>query len=275
MKKILAIILAISMLSALMAIGSSAAFGRTYTAPKGTITIDGIAEAIWDSAEWTEVDKPYDGADKADYPEVVKIKLLWDENYLYFYADVTDADINYDNDIVEIYIDEDASFGDSYDSNDSQTRFRSDGTVIADSGTNCKNDAQAVGVATATGFVIEGSLAWTGEVSIAEGSTMGLEFMYSVADATSDFVQAFRWNADTANGDAAPWQASSAWGTLTLSAAPVAETEAPVTEAPTTDASVEDTTAVETPAAQTADLMTVAAVVAVISLGAVAIANKH
>lgn len=90
----------------------------------------------------------------------------------------------------------------------------------------------------------------------------------------------FCWSSEDAYGTYAVWQLASGvsggkaaenHALVTLVAAPVVETEAPETEAP-----AEDTAApVETPAAQTADLVAVAAVVAVLSLGVAVVAKKH
>lgn len=61
MKKIIAAGLIAASLAAMTTVGVSATFGREYTAPKGTPTIDGKVDDIWKNAEWTNVDKPYDG----------------------------------------------------------------------------------------------------------------------------------------------------------------------------------------------------------------------
>ena len=221
MKKTLSAILGALMVLTVVAapMASYADFGRSYNAPKATPTIDGTAEAIWDSAEWTQVDKPYDGSDAADYPgAALRVKILWDEKNCYFLAEVTDSDVNYDNDIVEIYFDENNGKEGAYEDDDSQTRFYKDGAVVAGSGTNCKEDSLAVGVDTATGWIIEGSLPWT--LSHKEGDTIGFEMMYNIGDSEADFAQAFRWNVDTGNGDPAPYADNSSFGVLTLDHAP-------------------------------------------------------
>ena len=98
---------------------------------------------------------------------------------------------------------------------------------------------------------------------------MGLEFMYNEGDSTNDFTEAYRWNVDTANGDGAPYADTSAFGTLTLGAAPVVETEAPVVE------TVAETTATETVAApKTFDAGIIAAVLAVVSGAGYMISKK-
>lgn len=233
MKKFGSLALA-ALLVAALSIPTSAAFDRSYTAPKGTPVIDGTADPIWDSAEWTNVDKPFDGTTDTD--STLKIKLLWDEEHLYFLAEVFDKDINADNDIVEIYWDQNNDKDTSYGDDDMQTRIRvADGKVVQDSGPNCQNDAKCVSVSLdGNKYLLEGALTWTQDVK--EGMNMGIEFMYNEGDSSSDFVEAYRWNVDTANGDGAPWGDTSSFGTLTLGSAPVVDmggadqgTEAPKT----------------------------------------------
>ena len=103
MKKLASLALA-AVLTAALSIPATASFDRSYTAPKGTPVIDGTVDQIWDNAEWTNVDKPFDGT--ADTDSTLKVKLMWDEEHLYFLAEVFDKDINADNDIVEIYWDQ-------------------------------------------------------------------------------------------------------------------------------------------------------------------------
>ena len=235
MKKIASVVLA-ALLVAALSVSTSATFDRTYTAPKGTPVIDGKVDDIWESAEWTNVDKPFDGSTDTD--STLKIKLLWDEEHLYFMAEVYDADINADNDIVEIYWDMNNDKDTSYSDDDMQSRFRvADGKVVQDSGTNCQNDAKCVSVSLGGNkYLLEGALTWTQGVK--EGMNMGLEFMYNEGDSSSDFVEAYRWNVDTANGDGAPYADTSAFGTLTLGAAPVVTTDEDAPSASTADAGI-------------------------------------
>ena len=257
MKKLASLLLSALMIVSLAA-SASATFDRTYTAPQGTPVVDGEADAIWENAEWTNVDKPFDGSTDTD--STLRIKLLWDAEKLYFLAEVYDKDINVENDIVEIYWDLNNDKDTTYGEDDMQTRFKvATGEVVQDSGVNCQNDAECVSVSLGGDkYLLEGALTWTQDVK--EGQNIGLEFMYNEGDSTSDFTEAYRWNVDTANGDGAPFSDTSAFGTLTLGAAPVVETEAPVVE------TVVETTATETVAApKTFDAGIIAAVAAVVS----------
>jgi hypothetical protein len=85
------------------------------------IKIDGMAEQIWDNAIWYPM--PYLMADSRPKPEDFsgRYKLLWDNQYLYLQAEITD-DILFDktadpkvkyweDDCLEVFIDSDASGG--------------------------------------------------------------------------------------------------------------------------------------------------------------------
>lgn len=266
MKKLLSILLS-TLVVVSLALSASASFDRSYTAPKGTPVLDGEVDAIWENAEWTSVDKPYDGTTDTD--STLKIKLLWDDENLYFLAEVYDKDINVENDIVEIYWDITNDKDTTYGDDDMQTRFKvANGEVVQDSGTNCQNDAECVSVSLGGDkYLLEGALAWTQAVT--EGAVLGLEFMYNEGDSTSDFTEAYRWNVDTANGDGAPYADTSSFGTLTLGAAPVVETEAPVVETIAADTAADTTTA-----PKTFDAAVIAVVLAAVSGAGYMISKK-
>lgn len=262
MKKALTMLLAAA-LTAGLALTASATFDRTYTAPMGTPTIDGEAEDLWDNAEWTDVDKPYDGT--ADSDSTLRVKLMWDEDNLYFLAEVYDTDINATEDVVEIYLDEGGEFASGYDANDSQNRFLvSDGKQPANPGTQAKDASMVNAVVTDLGdnkYLMEGSIAW-GDADTTEGSVIGLEFMYNDGTADNPFVEAYRWNVDTANGDAAPYTSTEAFGKLTLGAAPAVE------------APEETTTDGTTTAPATFDLGATAALLAALSAAGIVVFKK-
>lgn len=211
------------LLSLIMLLGltmqTNAAFDRSYTAPKGTPVIDGEIDDVWNTAEWTAVDKPFDGT--ADTDSVLNMKLLWDESYLYFLAYVYDTEYNRKNDIVEVYIDQnnDKQAG-SYGADDTHTRFYVAGGVVqgeADvAGQNSQQDAPSATLSMGDNiYIVEGALKWpAGTPSI--GDQMGLEFMYNDGGLYQAWVDAYRWNVDTANGDEPPYLGTSDFGTLIL-----------------------------------------------------------
>lgn len=218
MKKVL-----ISSLAILMFLGATmnakATFNRSYTAPKGTPVIDGIADSVWETAEWTAVDKPWDG--KTGTTATLHMKVLWDNNHLYFLAKVYDPRVKDTHDIVEIYLDQNNDKSMVYGSDDTHTRFYVSGGVVTmpieERGKNAQLNAQSASrVIGEYQHIIEGALSWpSGTPKV--GDRMGLEFMYQDGFPCQEFfVEAFRWNADTANGEQPPYEGTSAFGTLIL-----------------------------------------------------------
>ncbi len=257
-KKILVAMLIISCFVSVMIVPAHAAFGREYYAPKGTPEVDGVMEELWDKAEWTNVDKPFDGKDPADVPASLRVKLLWDEAGLYVYAEVVDSKIHTEEDLVEIYIDEDNSKRSMrFDNNDSQTRINYQGKFKEGgaSGTNSKYmvpTSKAAGERTEVGYNVEAFLPWTNKFEAEANKILGLEFMLNIADPdvteNAGFTDALRWNVDSPGGDEQPSKSPKHWGILVLAdeegnwetTEKPAETEPPVTEAPATEAPTTD-----------------------------------
>ena len=192
-------------------------FGYVYTAPKGTPVLDGEIDDVWNSSEWTTVDNPWDGIRDTD--SVLRIKLLWDEDYLYFLAVVHDTQYNKKGDIVEVYIDQYNNKSGAYEEDDFQNRFRVSGGCVVDEASEREHqqiDAPSVPMNLGDNkYLLEGACYWPMGAP-AVGDEMGLEFMYSDGTKYFSFIDAFRWNADTANGDDEPWASTKDWGTLIL-----------------------------------------------------------
>lgn len=87
------------------------------------IEIDGLAkEASWSSALWYPIDQNWVGPNYSPDDFSGRFKMTWDDNYLYVLAEIIDdtlIDIHedpkefyWDDDCLEIFVDEDASGGD-------------------------------------------------------------------------------------------------------------------------------------------------------------------
>lgn len=102
---------------------SSSKSDADYLAHKTSapITLDGIAsEDAWEHAQWHQLDQRWLGKPYNEQDFSGKFKLTWDENYLYLLAEITDDTLfhhyegteqYWNNDILEIFVDEDASGG--------------------------------------------------------------------------------------------------------------------------------------------------------------------
>ncbi len=85
------------------------------------IQIDGIAESAWQPANWQPMPYLMAGSlpDKEDFSG--RYRLLWDQNYLYLQAEITDdqlfdksadpTELYWDDDALEIFVDSDGSGG--------------------------------------------------------------------------------------------------------------------------------------------------------------------
>ncbi len=112
-----------------VACSTSLAEPETVYFSDARITIDGMAsEPGWSDAEWRNIDKHILGEQPERQDFSGRYKLLWDERHLYLLAEITDdvlfdqhADplLRYwDDDCLEIFIDEDGSGGNhQYDYN--------------------------------------------------------------------------------------------------------------------------------------------------------------
>ena len=96
---------------------------QPFTVAYGTPTIDGTAsDEVWQQAEWLPLDQLWIGAAPTPADYTGKYKLAWDENNLYLLAEIMDDTLIdfhsdglekfWDDDCLEIFVDEDASGGD-------------------------------------------------------------------------------------------------------------------------------------------------------------------
>lgn len=96
-----------------------------YAAPRAMVTplVDGIAdEAVWQRAEWRKLDNRWLGPELSETDFQGKYKVVWTESRLYVLVEFTDDVLidshrdplvqYWDDDCLEIFIDEDHSGGD-------------------------------------------------------------------------------------------------------------------------------------------------------------------
>lgn len=113
-----------------------------FHAHNGTPLIDGYgSDTIWQNAEWLPLDQLWIGKQPTLADFSGRYKLLWDENNLYVLAEITDdtlidihpdgLDHYWDDDCLEIFMDEDASGGNhQYNYNAFAYHIALDGRVV-------------------------------------------------------------------------------------------------------------------------------------------------
>jgi len=121
-------VLAVALLAVVRAAaadGAHYADRNEYRAPRATEapTVDGLAdEDIWQKAEWHELDHRWLGPEYLPEDFAGRFKLVWTENKLYLLVEITDDILidthrdplvqYWDDDCLEIFLDEDFSGGD-------------------------------------------------------------------------------------------------------------------------------------------------------------------
>ena len=228
MKKFLVIITA-ALLVLSLTVTVSADRGLSYKAPKGTPTVDADVDDLWAKAAWIHVDLP-DGGGTPNTASTLRVKLMWDEENLYFLADVFDDEYYPNGDIVEIYLDEANDRKEVFGTDDSQTRFALTGEVLKGdyAGPNSKSASVCAARLVDKGrmsarVVLEGALPWK-TITPELGMELGLEFMYNDVDDRGEMLDAYRWNVDTASGETPPYESTEHFGKLLLVAADAALT---------------------------------------------------
>ena len=91
MKKLLTLVLAAFIVAALaISVSANAGTGYTITAARGTPTVDGVKDDIWDTAEAQTQDRIRNGEDTGTH---VTIRFLYDDENLYYLGEVPDSSL--------------------------------------------------------------------------------------------------------------------------------------------------------------------------------------
>ena len=182
----------------------------------GTPIIDGIIDPIWEKSGIIVPDKVSSDRVQASG----QFKLLWDDNAIYTLYIISDPDLNksssnaYEQDSVELFLDEENDKASSYQGDDVHYRVNYDNYASTDSG-----DSNRFFTATSPltddnnnliGYMVESSLAWSSKPSIDQ--IMGFELQINDADSTG--MRLGTVNVFDANNSA--WSNPSSMGELIL-----------------------------------------------------------
>ena len=162
--------------------------------PRGTITVDGEYDDAWKEAISVTL------GNKTDSPQAsATVHLLWDEEYLYAYAEVTDADLNKDSEQVheqdsfEIFIDETNSKAAEYNDGTKQYRINY-ANEHSFNGEKCVEENETTFAKTTdTGYIVEGAFKWT-EIKPEAGAYIGIELQINDADSNGVRIGTVTWN---------------------------------------------------------------------------------
>ena len=179
---------------------------------KGTVSINGIA----DGDEWANAEE-FDLTVKGGEPEAsAKARVLWDDENLYVFMDVTDASLDatstaaHEQDSIEVFIDEDNAKAGSYQEDDKQYRMNYKGEASFN-GSKCKasNVDYAVKL-TDKGYSVEAAFAFTDVVPNA-GDKIGIDLQINDAKDGAR-IGTVNWYDGSGNG----WQAPNVFGEALL-----------------------------------------------------------
>ncbi|MDT8717219.1 endo-1,4-beta-xylanase [Clostridium sp. 19966] len=184
---------------------------RMTKALYGTPTIDGIKDDIWNSANEISTDTWVIGKSGA----TAKVRTLWDEHNLYVLAEVTDSLLNkastnaYEQDSVEVFIDENDGKTTSYQSDDKQIRVNFDNEQSF--GGSKPAGFKSATSKTSTGYIVEEAIPLT-SIKPADGSMLGFDVQVNDADASGTRKSVSIWNDASGNS----YKDTSGFGNLLL-----------------------------------------------------------
>ncbi|MBO4337103.1 MAG: endo-1,4-beta-xylanase, partial [Lachnospiraceae bacterium] len=169
----------------------------TLNVKKGSIKVDGQIDDQWENAEAVSLDIIVQSSDaKCD------AKLLWDEDYLYVLMDVKDSVLNddseddYQQDSIEVFIDEDHGRTDSYAPDDKQYRV-SFNNKQSFNGEKCvAENITSEAVITDEGYIVEAAMKWT-DIRPKARTQIGLELQVNDAGSNGERSGTISWADDT------------------------------------------------------------------------------
>lgn len=178
---------------------------------KGTVTVDGKEDAVWKNA--SEIPLTINLGTNTN----ATARLLWDENYLYAYVNVTDPVLNSDSanahekDSFEIFIDENHHKSDSYEEDDKQYRINYLNEHSFNGQKCLEKNMQSNVVLTENGYCVEAAFKWT-DMTPTSGTSIGLELQINDADASGKRIGTLSWYDTSGMG----WSNPSVFGTVLL-----------------------------------------------------------
>jgi endo-1,4-beta-xylanase len=182
---------------------------------KGTVVID--PDAAGD--QWAAA-KAFPVAINGGAEATATAKVLWDEDALYVRVDVKDAVLNnaasdaWEQDSVEVFIDENNNKSTAYEDDDKQYRisFVND---LSFNGTKCTAENVTSNVTkTEDGYTVEAAFRWT-DITPEAGNKVGFDIQVNDADNSGKRTGTLNWADKSGNG----WSSPSVFGTITLSEA--------------------------------------------------------
>ena len=169
----------------------------TIQIKKGTASIGEEVDPVWNEVEAIPLDIKVQGAEATG-----TAKLLWDEENLYVLMEVKDSVLNdaseddYQQDSIEVFIDETNSRAGGYDDGDKQYRV-SFNNKLSFNGEKCLEEyITSSAVTTDDGYIISAAIKWS-EITPEVGTMIGLELQINDAGSDGNRKGTKSWADDT------------------------------------------------------------------------------
>lgn len=173
----------------------------TIEIAQGTVNVDGEIDDAWKNAETVKLEIVVQSV-----AVTCDAKLLWDKDNLYVLMDVKDKDLNdassdeWQQDSIEVFIDEDHKKPESYQPDDKQYRV-SYKNKLSFNGEKCKAENMKSAVKlTDGGYLVEASFKWTDITPEAGKTVIGLELQVNDASSKGERSGTLSWADDTGTG---------------------------------------------------------------------------
>ena len=196
---------------------------------KGSAAIDGEIDSAWNGIAAHKLTV----SSNKSVSTTGTVKSMWDEDYLYVLAEVKDALLNkdsanvYEQDSLEIFVDENNGKTGSYEDDDCQYRINYE-NELSFNGKNCNgSNIKSATKKTADGYIVEARIKFN-TVKGAENNRIGIDFQINDADASGTRVASINWYDASGMGYAQP----AVFGTAKLAAADKLPTEKPAATNP-------------------------------------------
>ncbi|MDE4541380.1 endo-1,4-beta-xylanase [Thermoanaerobacterium sp. R66] len=186
------------------------------TAIYGTPVIDGKVDDIWNNIEPITTNTWVLGSNGA----TATAKMMWDDKYLCVLAVVTDPNLNkssvnpYEQDSVEVFVDQNNDKTTYYESDDGQFRVNYDNEQSFGASTNSNGFKSATSL-TESGYIVEEAIPWT-SITPSNGTVIGFDLQVNDADENGKRTGIVTWCDPSGNS----WQDTSGFGNLMLTGKP-------------------------------------------------------
>lgn len=189
-------------------------------ATKGTPKVDGKIDDAWKAATAVEVKKAVADLQVIEETKMAtgKVKLMWDASHIYALWEVADKNLSADasdaweQDSVELFLDENNKKSPYYQSDDAQYRCNFKGELTGQGEGFKQESLKAAARKTKTGYVVEMAIKLNNPEVLKADALLGMELQINDDPGTGARGAVAKWNH---TGDES-WEDTTNFGTLKL-----------------------------------------------------------